>query len=156
MFFVYSVIKILPLKKWFPVVAWRDIERVLLVVGVLGAFAALLTGETAEHLVRPNRQLVETHAFFASVSAWIYSGLLVGEIAACCNTKQYFQTAHLFISKLSLFLEKFLCHKSFSIILAIIGFLSILITGMLGGIMVYGVTADPFAPILLKLLQIRL
>ena len=59
--FVYSIIKILPLQKWLPNVAWKHIERVLLLVGVLGAFAALSTGEIAEHLTRPNHDLVETH-----------------------------------------------------------------------------------------------
>ena len=39
--FIYSLIKIVPVKKWLPKVSWKDIERVLLVVGVLGAFAAL-------------------------------------------------------------------------------------------------------------------
>ena len=87
--FLYSVIKILPFKRWFPKIAWRDIERVLLLVGVLGAFAALATGDTAEHLVHPNRQLVDAHSTFGAVATWIYGALLVGEFAAVINAQNY-------------------------------------------------------------------
>ena len=74
--FLYSIIKILPLNKWLPKVAWRDIERVLLVFGVLGAFVALATGQIARHLIQPNRDLIHAHSNFASISTWLYGLLL--------------------------------------------------------------------------------
>lgn len=148
MLFLYSIIKVLPFKKWFPAVAWRQIERALLVVGVLGAFAALATGDTAEHLLqpRPNRQLVEMHSTFGALATWIYGALLLGEIAAMSKIKNSFV----------LFVERVLCNPFFSGVLAALGFIAIAITGMLGGVIAYGLTADPIAPILLKLLGISL
>lgn len=157
MLFVYSVIKILPLKRWFPAISWRDIERVLLVVGVLGAFAALATGDTAEHLVHPNRALVDAHSTFAGIATFIYTSLLVGEIAAILNAKDHtYGKVWRWLSQVLRFIEKVLCDRVFSIILAITGFVAISVTGMLGGVIAYGLTADPIAPLVLKILRINL
>ena len=157
MLFVYSIIKILPFKKWFPKVAWRDIERVLLVVGVLGAFAALATGDTAEHLVHPNRALVDAHSTFASIATAFYGALLAGEITAGINAKRFvYGKSWKWISTLLRFIEKILCNPFFSGLLAVLGFIAISITGMLGGVIAYGITADPFSSVLLKALNISL
>ncbi|MCX6747864.1 MAG: hypothetical protein NTW98_02895 [Candidatus Nomurabacteria bacterium] len=101
---VYSLIKILPLAKYFPNVAWKHIERALLVFGVLGAFASMTTGETAEHLTNPNEKLVETHAFFASFSTWVYGLLLAGEILSYLNVS--------FVESSSLcWVYSYICHR---------------------------------------------
>ena len=154
--FLYSVIKILPFKKWFPKVAWRDVERILLLVGVLGAFAALATGDVAEHLVHPNRQLVNVHSTFGAAATWIYGALLVGEAAAVINMQKYAFGSWQFISKVFQFLENVFCNRIFSGILAFVGLIAISITGLLGGAIAYGVTADPFAEIILHILGINL
>ncbi len=155
--FLYSVIKILPLQKWFPQVGWRDIERVLLVCGVLGAFAALATGDTAEHLVHPNRQLVDAHSTFAGIATFIYGALLVGEIAAVFNTyKNRINASWQWLLRISHVIEAILCNKVVSFILALAGFIAISVTGLLGGVIAYGLTADPVAPFVLKLLGISL
>lgn len=154
---VYSVIKIFPFKKWFPLVAWKDIERILLIVGVAGSFAALSTGEIAENLVRSNQRLIDTHAFFGSFSTWIYGLLFVGEFASWILSKNIAYNQRLgMIPKFLGFVERFLCNKAFSIFLAIVGLIAISITGMLGGIITYGVSADPIAPFLLKALGIQI
>ena len=143
--FLYSIIKILPFKKWFPRVAWRDIERILLFVGVLGAFAALATGSIAEHLVHPDRQLVNAHSTFAEIATWLYGALLVGEIAAIINKKQYKYTkGWQFISSVLYFLERIFCNPVLSGIIALVTLIAISIAGLLGGAVVYGTTADPF------------
>jgi uncharacterized membrane protein len=154
--FLYSIIKMLPFKKWFPKVAWRDIERVLLVVGVLGAFAALYTGSIAEHLVHPNRQLVNTHSTFAVAATWLYGALLFGEIIAVVNDQNYvYKKSFQPLSLLLHFIERILCSGIISWILAALGFIAIFLTGLLGGAIVYGATADPIAPIVLNLLGIN-
>ena len=138
---LYSLVKIIPWGRWFPSVAWKQIERILLVVGVIGAFFALATGETAEHLVRPQHDLVEMHSFFATLATWLYAALLVGEILA-------------FFKKLP-FIQKILCNVWLSGIVAIIALISISLAGLLGGVIVYGTTADPFANSVLKVLNIQ-
>ena len=155
--FIYSIVKILPFKKWFSKIAWRDIERVLLVIGILGAFASLATGDIAEHINRSNHQLVEIHSTFALIATWLYGALLFGEVISVINIymirldKKYNP-----LLKVTFFLEKILCDKSFSKIIALLGFISIIMTGLLGGVLVYGTTADPLALGALKLFGINL
>lgn len=153
---VYSFIKIIPLRKWFPFISWADIERALLFFGVLGAFVSLSTGEMAEHVVRADHDLVEMHALFATLSTWLYGALLVGEILAWLNVKILPSLKVGALQQVSVFLEKILCNRIFSICIAVVALVCIVITGMLGGVMVYGVTADPLAPMVLKLLGISL
>jgi len=149
---VYSAIKILPLTKYLPGVAWKHIERALLVFGVLGAFASMSTGEIAEHLVKPNQNLVETHAAFASASTWIYAILLLGEVLLVLHTYILSKITNAQVLKIIDFVEKITTNSTLSKVLAFVGIITISITGLLGGVMVYGVTADPLAPIVLKIL----
>lgn len=151
---IYSVIKILPFKKWFPNVSWKHIEIMFLSLGVFGAFISNSTGEIAEYLTRPNRQLVEMHSTFASISTWLYGLLLLGEFL-------YFFTPYI-ISKLNLLwftnfillIQKILTNDKLSKIMAFLGLIAISVTGLLGGVMVFGTSSDPLAPIVLKMLGI--
>lgn len=153
--FIYSIIKILPLSKWLPQVAWKHIERTLLVFGVLGAFASSATGEVAEHLVHPSHNLVEMHALFAGASTWIYGLLLAGEFLSLFIP---FLSAKINLPKTIHYLsiiEKILTQKTLSKFLAFLGLIAISITGMLGGVMVYGLSADPMAKIVLQILGLN-
>lgn len=154
--FSYSIIKILPVGKWLPKVAWKDIERTLLFLGVLGAFAALATGDFAEHLFRPNRQLVEMHSTFAAAATWMYGALLLGEILAILNPRLLPKVGAAWLRSTLVFLEKILSNPVFSKILAFLALIAIAITGLLGGVMVYGLSADPIAGAVLKMLGISL
>ena len=53
-------------------------------------------------------------------------------------------------------LESFLCDNIFSKIVAFVALVSISITGLLGGVMVYGLSADPVAGFVVKMLGITL
>ena len=152
--FIYSLIKILPFQKWLPSVSWKHIERVLLLVGVLGAFVASSTGEIAEHLVRPNRQLVEMHSLFATLSTWFYGLLLLGEVLYFLVPVVASKLSITPLIKLLSFIQKILQNQTFSKILALLGLIAISVTGLLGGVIVYGVTADPIAGVILQILGI--
>ncbi len=154
--FLYSIIKILPLKRWMPTVDWKSVERVLLLVGVAGAFLALATGEIAEDLVRPNRRLVEAHSFFASLATWLYGALLAGEVLSMANPILLPKMGQGSVAKLARFLERVLCNPSLSRLLAFFALVAISVTGLLGGVMVYGTSADPVAGMVLKMLGISL
>jgi uncharacterized membrane protein len=155
--FLYSLIKIFPFKKWFPKVSWKHIEILLLVVGVLGAFTADYTGGIAKHLLKPapNRQLLEIHSLFAEISSVIYSAILLGEMlyffTPWINTK----LKSVQINSLLLFIQDILTSPLVSNVLAILGLVAISITGLLGGAIVYGISADPFAVIVLHLFGIN-
>ena len=153
---VYSVLTILPLPKWFPKFAWRQIRQIVLLFGVLGAVAASSTGEIAEKLVRPDHDLVEMHAFFAATSTWIYGVLLVGEVLLYVNN--FLQKKGMFTSVIPflLWVEKCITHRIVTALLAFLGLLAISVTGLLGGVMVYGATADPVAPFVMNLLGLSM
>lgn len=154
--FLYSVIKILPLIKWWPNVSWKHIERALLFVGVLGAGAALITGPIAAELVQPNPELVNAHHNFAYLSFFVYGALLIGEIISILKFKYLVGLKSEKTKILLFFLERIFGDKIISKLLAFIGFISIIITGMLGGAMVYGKSADPLLPLVLKMLGIEI
>ncbi len=148
---LYSIIKIVPFSRWFPRVAWKDIERVLLAVGLLGAYAAIMTGENARSLNLPPNDLVEWHRTFARLSTWLYGALLIGEVSAIANARLVLQP-----NAVVKFLERIFNHKVFSRLIAAAALVSITVTGMLGGAMVFGPTADPLAGLVLRLLGISL
>ena len=155
--FVYTIIKILPVYRWLPNVVWRDIERVLLVFGLGGASLSLSTGEQAADLTRANESLVEAHAFFANLSTRMYLFILIGEVANYLNTKNFtFVNKINYLPKLVAWIEKVLTNKNLVITLVILGFIALFLTGILGGVLVYGTTADPLAPFILKILNINL
>ena len=87
--FIYPIefrnTEIFPFKKWFPKISWKGTELLLLVIGVIGAFIASSTGETAEHLINKNHQLIGIHSTFAGISTFLYSLLLIGEIFFLIN-----------------------------------------------------------------------
>ncbi|MEK7588321.1 MAG: DUF2231 domain-containing protein [Patescibacteria group bacterium] len=154
--FVYSFVKILPLHKWLPNVAWLDIQKILVTVGVLGAFVASSTGEIASELVQVNHDLIEAHELFAGITTWLYVILLISEFLPWINLKFIEKLQQYKIYNLSLILEKFISNKTLGILLAFCALVAVVCTGMLGGVIVYGPTLDPLAPILLNILGINL
>jgi len=149
---LYSLIRILPFERLIPSLSWRHIQQVLLLAGVLGAFLSNTTGELAEHLVRPEDALVEMHAFFALASTWIYGLLLGGEILFILNPYLSKKFPLGSIATLLLKIENLLTNRTLTLILALLGVVAISLTGLLGGVMVYGTSADPLAPFILKIL----
>ena len=151
---IYSFIKIIPFDKWFPNVSWKHIERVFLLLGVLGAYMASYTGEIAEDLVQTNESLLKAHSTFASISIWFYSLLLLGELISVFNPIILSKFSLPKTNTLLLFIQKILTQPILSKILAFLGLISISVTGLLGGVMVFGTSADPLASIILKILGI--
>lgn len=149
---LYSFLKIVPFERWFSGIAWKQVRQVLLVFGVLGAFASLSTGEMAEELVRPDRNIVEMHELFANISTWVYVVLLLSEVMSLLNAYVVPKFKNQTLISAFLKLERFLSNRSLGILLAVVGLVSISVTGLLGGVMVYGLSADPFAPIVLNIL----
>ncbi len=154
--FLYSVVKLLPFKKWFPNVSWKHVELALLIPGLLGAFASNLTGEVAEHIARPNHKLLETHAFMAMTATWMYGLLLAGELLSWINVNIVSKLKSAPILSFFEVIRNILVNRFVSGLLALLGLIAISLTGLLGGVMVYGVSADPIAGIVLRLLGISI
>ena len=154
--FVYSIIKIIPVHRWFPKISWKHTELFLLVCGVISAMAAAATGDTAERLARPNHQLVEMHSTFAGATIWIYALILLGEVLVFLTPVIIPKLKSPKLTSFCVSIQKFLTHPAVAITLAVLGLMALAITGLLGGAMVYGTTADPFVPFVLKILGITL
>ena len=127
-----------------------------MIPGLLGAFASNVTGEVAENIARPNHKLVETHAFMALTATWMYGLLLAGELLSWINTNIISKLKSAPILSFFTFIRSVLVHPFISGLLALLGLIAVLLTGLLGGVMVYGVSADPIAGIVLRLLGISL
>ena len=55
-----------------------------------------------------------------------------------------------------IFIQNILLNRFVSIALAILGLIAISVTGLLGGVIVYGVSADPVASFVIRILGISL
>jgi len=148
---LYSLLLILPIEKWFPKVSWKPLRIVLIIAGLAGALLATSTGEVAADITRPDRDILDMHEWFAGASNFVYSVLLASEIWSWLETTVKRLKVEI-LSKLIKFIGNLITHKLTTVLLSILGLVCISITGMLGGIMVYGVSADPLAGPLLKLL----
>jgi uncharacterized membrane protein len=144
---IYSIIIILPLHHWLPKTNWKDIGNVLLILGFLGGAVSAATGETGEEIMGESK-LIEMHALFASLTLWIF-GLLIAEVVLDIINKKIPLGS---IKKYIGFIIGVLGNPVVKIILAIVGLIVLTITGMLGGAIVYGTTADPFTAPLLRVL----
>lgn len=151
-FLLYSLFRLFPWHKRLPAVNWSIPRVVLLVVGLLGAWLANVTGEIASDLVRPDHALVEMHEGFAGASVNLYFVLLILEVIILLP--QQWLEKLLNQRSLAAFLkaQRLLSSPWLFRLLALVGAVLIAITGLLGGVMVYGTAADPLAAPMLKLL----
>ncbi len=149
---LYVLVKIIPFKNKFPNISWKHIELTSLILGVFGAFVASSTGEIAEHITKAPRDIVEMHSLFAGISTWIFTLLLIGEVLNILLPKiKNIQIPYLILKTIEK-IKNVLTHTYVSVFFAILGVVAITITGVLGGVLVYGTTADPVAPFVLKIL----
>jgi uncharacterized membrane protein len=145
---VYTALEVLR----FPVLKkqqwWFPIKTFLLLVGVVGGYFAILTGEMAEgaYSGTSTMQVVKLHSTFAEITIYLYAFL------ALCYLIEWGRRAHL-ESRLPTFLHspwnvatriEIVVAKAPVLILgSLIGFTLLSIVGALGGAIVYGPDIDP-------------
>ncbi|MCA9351750.1 hypothetical protein KC929_03160 [Patescibacteria group bacterium] len=149
---LYSLIVILPVKRWFPHQSWKLTRLLLVGLGFLGILASMSSGEAAQSFTSGSREVVHAHEAFASASSWFYGLLLAGEILPFIAGKVLPHIPRL--AWLFTLLNKVLRNQVIVWLLALAGFIALTITGMLGGVLVHGTSADPLAAPLLNLLGI--
>lgn len=162
---VYSLMELIRWKRVSNQEYWFYIKAVFVILGGLGALAALATGDIAKEAWRNGsfispitnfRQVVSMHELFADITIVIFGILATCYLAAWLD-KQGFAV---FTNKYSLSwvwkiftnIYKMIINTRIVILMAIIGLISITITGGLGGVLVYGQEADPFFKIIYNLL----
>lgn len=151
---LYSLLRLFPWPKKLGNVDWQVPRIAILALGLLGASLASSTGELAAHLVRPDRQILGAHELMASATSWIYAIALVGE-AALFVKREWFDNKYLsWFNPILSIIKKLFSTRLLFAILSVVGAAAITLTGLLGGVMVYGTSADPIAAPVLKLLGI--
>jgi hypothetical protein len=144
---VWSLLQFKKLEVWLPKISWKSVRDILLVVGFAGALAALLTGDIASEIVGETA-LIETHSTFAIITTVLY-GLFVVELMIKLVRPVW---------KMPALLEKFTALYIKSIeaswlraLLVIAAILGLIVTGLLGGAIVFGTSADPLSGPILRL-----
>jgi len=153
----WSVIEIIRPGRWFPQVSWGSASAVLLVAGFAGAFVALQTGDIASEGMRG--EVVRTHETFAQLSTFLY-GLFVVDLiiplVLIVANKAFPGSLANGTARVARVYERIFQIRFVRILLALAALAAITVTGLLGGVLVYGVSTDPLAPIILSLLGIQI
>ncbi len=162
---VYALMELVRFKKVMSQPYWFYLKAVFLTIGGLGALLALYTGDMARSAVRQGdfvvainnfKQVLNVHENFAHLSVAIF-GLLAASYLFLWLQRENFSAFAEKINlgalwKLLLKFARFFVETRFVIFMALAGLICITITGGLGGVMVYGTSADPFFGIIYHLL----
>lgn len=148
---LYSTLVLVPFRKWFPKIQWDYFRFFLLVLGIAGALVASATGETAVRFTSGARAVVEAHEFFASGTISLYITALVFEVWPFVYPRFIVQNIkNKTLEKVLNILNTTISNKTLLWLIALAGLVTLTLTGMIGGILVYGTTADPLAPLILQ------
>ena len=142
---VYALMEMISFKKIAQKEYWFYVKFFFLVIGVIGAFAALYTGNLAQHNYARDsieRQIIRVHQSFAISSTIVFGVLAFAYIISFMQKR--FNVAENQIWKLILKIKDVVLNRYISFFLALLGLACISITGALGGSIVYGPDADPF------------
>jgi hypothetical protein len=96
------------------------------------------------------------HEFFAGFSVNIYVILLIAELIVLLKPEYLKKFPLHALKPILIYLQKIFNYKIIFILLTVIGVVSISVTGLLGGVMVHGLAADPLAIYVLKVLSLPL
>lgn len=119
---------------------WFYLKAALLILGELGALAALATGDAAEHLFRARpdlRPLIETHSTFGGITGAFFGALAILYLAAWFGKTRT-------SNRVTGIAERFL-GSAWMILFGLIGLGLITVTGALGGTIAFGPDVDPLA-----------
>lgn len=140
--------------------AWTfSVKVFLLFVGILGAFAALLTGGIAAELIEgsPFDAVIEVHAAFAAATSALYFVIAAAYLNRIFDGNRRFErfTASGGLLARGWNAKKYLAHLILDTrllpLLALLALAGMTITGALGASIVYGPDADSFVSFIYSL-----
>lgn len=134
---VYSLLEWVPVKRITSLSWWFYVKAAFLFFGVLATIPTGLSGKIIEGQFRDKHALVELHSRFAVAASAVYA------ILAALYFLAWLRRTNSQI--------KFIVPKAVIVLLSIIGFFLIVVTGALGGIIVYGPNLDPFTAFIYQL-----
>ena len=136
---------------------WAHVRAILVITGVLGAFASLLTGETAEHLFqKPElRSVLEVHSLLANVTTWTFAVLAAAYLLLWLKETTLLESLPQVVRKplsIAMTIASTVAGPRVAPILAVLSFLGLLMVGSLGAILVYGPDFDPITSFIYRIL----
>lgn len=162
---IYAMMELLRFKNIKELPYFFYTKAIILIIGALSSSVALQTGELAQDaLGKPEmRNLVEKHAWFAGFASYIFAVLAIAYAVSWVNKSEFAKkilskvTSIGIINKLWIFISKvvemILANDLLMIVLAIVGLVTITITGALGGAIVYGPNVDPIVQFIYNLVM---
>ncbi len=148
---VYGIMELIWSKKLRENETWFYIKASFLLLGVIGAFFSLASGDAASHYYtnKALRPVIEVHETWASTATTLFSILAASYLITWIAQRYQKHIAKIWggklfpIWKLLTKINDLLAKTPLRYVLALAALLSILITGALGGVLVYGTNADP-------------
>lgn len=131
---IYSLLEIVPIKRIRKLPYWFYVKASFLIFGFISILPTILAGLIIEEQFTEQNKLVNLHSKFGELSALIY--MVLATIYA-----------YSWINKLQ---AKMPINSIFAGIIAVAGLISVLITGALGGTIVYGPNLDIFTSLIYK------
>ena len=150
----YSIFECFRFRKLIESREWFYIKATFLFLGGLGALASAATGDYGKHLYPAARSIIGVHENFAiatiavfGILALIYMGTFIDYLFGTSIRQSAYAGAWESIMEVGrpLFTAPLL------ISMAIVGLVLLLVTGALGGSVVYGVASDPMTQLVNQL-----
>ncbi|MBI3231686.1 MAG: hypothetical protein HYZ51_01235 [Candidatus Doudnabacteria bacterium] len=117
------------------------VKAVLVIAGSLASFVTAATGLMAQKFMEGHPAL-EYHEFFALLTAVVF--VVVALSYALSWYAREKAASGVILESWLVKLTQWIVNGKAVILLAVLGFITLTITGGLGGVMVYGTEADPF------------
>lgn len=143
---VYATLELV--HRWTTQSFWKPLRAVLVILGTIGAFIALQTGEIAEesYSASPLKPVLELHSTLANLTTIIFAILAGAYVIDLLSEKKFWQRLSFIPKKAESVLTKLshiILRTPLNYVLVIVAFVALSLVGALGGILVYGPDMDP-------------
>ena len=148
---VYAILELIRPKKLLASHAYTAIKAFLVILGTLAAYVAAETGDMASELMRGQssvRTILRLHENFAAWTQIIFTVIAASYIVVLISRRWKRIPV---ITAVAEFIQR----GPVIIVLALGGLVFVTLTGALGGLIVYGPTADPVMSLVANLFSLQ-
>jgi len=152
---LYAILELIRFKRFVTFPSAFYMKATLLFFGILGAVAALLTGDLDSHNYGESvRPLINTHEMFAQITFVIFL------IIACAYAIEYVSRSHQKLLERNHRINRTIAgirrimSPTLVVFFAFVGLITLTITGGLGAAIAYGPHADPIVSFFVNILNL--
>lgn len=143
-FVTYSIFELIPFKRIKKQSFWFYIKAIFVILGVLGAGAAVISGKLVENQFPDRKVLINLHSTINELASFVFVIIAVAYFISWIKKSGISFSRLGGLSKPILFYENIVLQTPLVYFLAITGLILISIGGALGGAIAYGPDFDPF------------